>query len=118
MFKEKKVTVFDSEVIKAGNLITLDEYTLNIEGYSCDEDYKISYDYTGSITGLITHASESRFSVATLDTSTYGATRLHTVSINETVEGDIVPDNTSIRFFYRIVGVTDRLEGVSISKKG
>ncbi|QZA69628.1 hypothetical protein 035JT004_130 [Bacillus phage 035JT004] len=118
MFKEKKVIVFDSEVIKTGNLITLDEYELNTEGYSYDEDYEVSYDCTGSITGLITHASESRFTMVTVDNRLRGQTCEHIIDIDDTVEGDTVPQDSRTTFFYRIVGVTDRLEGVSIGKKG
>lgn len=117
MFKERKVKIFDSEIIKEGYIITLDQYRINTTGYDYDEDYEVSWDYVGSITGVISEASEDLFTVVYLSPRVHGQTCEYNICTDEVVEGDLLPKDDTMSIMYEIVGVTDRIEGVSISKK-
>lgn len=117
MFKERKVKIFDSEIIKEGYIITLDQYRINTTGYDYDEDYEVSWDYVGSITGVISEASEDLFTVVYLSPRVHGQTCEYNICIDEVVEGDLLPKDDTISIMYKIVGVTDRIKGVSISQK-
>lgn len=118
MFKEKKVKVFDPEIIKEGYIITLDRYQIDTTMYDdYDEDYEVSWDYTGSITGAISEASEDLFTVVYLSPRVHGQTCEYDIRIDEVVEGDLLPEDDTIRILYRVVGVTDRIKGISISQK-
>ncbi|AYJ74151.1 hypothetical protein BSP15_134 [Bacillus phage BSP15] len=117
MFKERKVKIFDSEIIKESYIITLDQYRINTTGYDYDEDYEVSWDYVGSITGVISEASEDLFTVVYLSPRVHGQTCEYNICIDEVVEGDLLPKDDTISIMYKIVGVTDRIKGVSISQK-
>lgn len=117
MFKERKVKIFDSEIIKESYIITLDQYRINTTGYDYDEDYEVSWDYIGSITGVISEASEDLFTVVYLSPRVHGQTCEYNICIDEVVEGDLLPKDDTISIMYKIVGVTDRIKGVSISQK-
>lgn len=117
MFKERKVKIFDSEIIKEGYIITLDQYRINTTGYDYDEDYEVSWDYVGSITGVISEASEDLFTVVYLSPRVHGQTCEYNICLDEVVEGDLLPKDDTISIMYKIVGVTDRIKGVSISQK-
>ncbi|AUO79447.1 hypothetical protein BSP10_044 [Bacillus phage BSP10] len=117
MFKERKVKIFDSEIIKESYIITLDQYRINTTGYDYDEDYEVSWDYVGSITGVISEASEDLFTVVYLSPRVHGQTCEYNICIDEVVEGDLLPKEDTISIMYKIVGVTDRIKGVSISQK-
>ncbi|AGY47410.1 hypothetical protein Grass_145 [Bacillus phage Grass] len=114
MLKEKKVRIFDPEIIKEGHVITLDQYQINTTGYDDDEDYKVSWEYTGSITGVIVAASEERVKVLCSSPWELGCTNEYNIGINEVVEGDTLPESTVRSYMYSIVGVTNRVKGISV----